>query len=674
MAVIVLVCMLVVVGVTAGTPVTGTDEVEYVAVWGSFAPAGRESVHPYGIAVDADGTVYVNDPGNDRVRVIPLGVDFTPRREYVVRDAMAVRAFVWTVGPAADDDFSTIQDAVDAASAGDTILVTPGTYREDVVVDKALVIDGGRDAAIDGSIILTADGSTLIGLLMGNGVRVASDNNTVEEVLTGWFGGVGGPRESFWVTGSNNTFTNCLVDGCFLGGGGIGVTIDPSVGNTFDGLAIIDSYNGIILRGASATTITDCGSHTRDDGIIMEGSASNTISGCSIQAWDYMFSDGVVLTGSNGNTFANCSIFAAGYGVYLGESWENVFSGCIISSMSCAVYQDLGCSCNQYPWCTVEGQSADWCGYVFFVDANLEDAVREALGIPSGDIFAGDMQTLTALEAPERGIASLAGLEYAAGLQVLGLDTNSVTVLCPLAGLTDLREVVLSNNSIGDLAPLIANSDAGGLGPGDLVDIRYNGLDLTPGSAGMTAIQALEAAGVTVIYEPQEHVPPAPSAAFAADVTEGVAPLTVAFTDLSEGEPEEWFWEFGDGTTSAGQNPVHTYATAGMCTVCLTVTNAGGSDTLVMDDCICVRSPSPPTIDDLITAVEAAGLDKGTCRSLTAKLEAAGRSLEDGNVNGAVGPLEAFIHHVEALKGKKIEEGCADALVECAKGVIEGIS
>ena len=54
--------------------------------------------------------------------------------------------------------------------------------------------------------------------------------------------------------------------------------------------------------------------------------------------------------------------------------------------------------------------------------------------------------------------------------------------------------------------------------------------------------------------------------------------------------------------------------------------------------------------------------------------ETAGRSLEDGNVNGAVGPLEAFIHHVEALKGKKIEEGCADALVECAKGVIEGIS
>lgn len=48
-------------------------------------------------------------------------------------------------------------------------------------------------------------------------------------------------------------------------------------------------------------------------------------------------------------------------------------------------------------------------------------------------------------------------------------------------------------------------------------------------------------------------------------------PFTVEFTDLSSGIMTEWFWEFGDGNTSTGQNPVHTYADTGTYTVELTV-------------------------------------------------------------------------------------------------------
>ena len=45
---------------------------------------------------------------------------------------------------------TTIQAAVDAAQAGDTILVPPGTYRENVLVDKSdLTIVGSRAAIID---------------------------------------------------------------------------------------------------------------------------------------------------------------------------------------------------------------------------------------------------------------------------------------------------------------------------------------------------------------------------------------------------------------------------------------------------------------------------------------------------------------------------------------------
>ncbi|MBN3035586.1 MAG: T9SS type A sorting domain-containing protein, partial [Bacteroidales bacterium] len=46
------------------------------------------------------------------------------------------------------------------------------------------------------------------------------------------------------------------------------------------------------------------------------------------------------------------------------------------------------------------------------------------------------------------------------------------------------------------------------------------------------------------------------------------------FNDESQGNLATWFWDFGDGTTSPDQFPVHTYAAQGTYFVCLTVTSA----------------------------------------------------------------------------------------------------
>ncbi|MFY1644463.1 PKD domain-containing protein [Methanoculleus bourgensis] len=77
-------------------------------------------------------------------------------------------------------------------------------------------------------------------------------------------------------------------------------------------------------------------------------------------------------------------------------------------------------------------------------------------------------------------------------------------------------------------------------------------------------------------------------AGFSADVTAGVAPLTVRFTDESTGDPKLWSWTFGDGGTSAEQNPVHTYGVPGTYTVNLTVDN---SATLSRPGYITVTAP-----------------------------------------------------------------------------------
>jgi YVTN family beta-propeller protein len=67
-----------------------------------------------------------------------------------------------------------------------------------------------------------------------------------------------------------------------------------------------------------------------------------------------------------------------------------------------------------------------------------------------------------------------------------------------------------------------------------------------------------------------------PDANFSANVTIGIAPLTVLFNDSSE-NATGWYWDFGDGNNSTEQNPVHTYFVAGNYTVNLTVSNDNGT-------------------------------------------------------------------------------------------------
>src|SRR5262245_38992616 len=86
----------------------------------------------------------------------------------------------------------------------------------------------------------------------------------------------------------------------------------------------------------------------------------------------------------------------------------------------------------------------------------------------------------------------------------------------------------------------------------------------------------------------------APAAEFAGAPTSGVAPLTVAFTDLSTGAPTSWFWHFGDGAGSLVQHPSHTYQQAGLYTVSLTAKNAFGQDQETKVGYIAISAPPPP--------------------------------------------------------------------------------
>lgn len=50
-------------------------------------------------------------------------------------------------------------------------------------------------------------------------------------------------------------------------------------------------------------------------------------------------------------------------------------------------------------------------------------------------------------------------------------------------------------------------------------------------------------------------------------------PSVIEFKDLSSGNPTEYLWNFGDGSTSVGSNPVHYFPEAGNFTVTLSISN-----------------------------------------------------------------------------------------------------
>ncbi len=83
---------------------------------------------------------------------------------------------------------SSIQNAVDAASAGDTIKIKPGTYYEAVNVDKSLTIKGSKQSIIDAddkgtALTIEADDVTVMNLAIHNpggyGIYVDGYDNAV---------------------------------------------------------------------------------------------------------------------------------------------------------------------------------------------------------------------------------------------------------------------------------------------------------------------------------------------------------------------------------------------------------------------------------------------------------------------------------------------------------------
>lgn len=82
-----------------------------------------------------------------------------------------------------------------------------------------------------------------------------------------------------------------------------------------------------------------------------------------------------------------------------------------------------------------------------------------------------------------------------------------------------------------------------------------------------------------------------PATDFYAGTSNPYVNTEVNFYDNSGRYPTSWLWNFGDGTTSTQQNPVHIYDSIGDYTVTLKASNAWGDSTVIKTNYVHVQNP-----------------------------------------------------------------------------------
>lgn len=128
-------------------------------------------------------------------------------------------------------------------------------------------------------------------------------------------------------------------------------------------------------------------------------------------------------------------------------------------------------------------------GAAVFADSSLEAAVRQALQQPAGNLSAEGLLSLVQLDASNRGITELKGIERLKSLTALDLADNQIRDLAPLTALYQLKFLDLDHNQVSDLSPLAALSQLE-----VLVLDRNQVQDLTP-LLGLVKLKSVELAG-----------------------------------------------------------------------------------------------------------------------------------------------------------------------------------
>jgi parallel beta-helix repeat protein len=212
------------------------------------------------------------------------------------------------------EDFTSIQDAINAAIDGDTIFVYNGTYYENLIVNKTINLTGENKntTIIDGS------GSGDVVIISSNWVNMS------ELKITNGGDGMGLDFVS------NCKISNCNVSNMM----DVGIGLGSSTSNTIASNSISDTNSGIIVTSSSSNIILNNSVSDNRYGIYIRfefgwptSPDNNTVIRNNVSKNTY----GIMVQESSNNNITNNNVSNNSFGLYFIQSSNNTISNNNIS-------------------------------------------------------------------------------------------------------------------------------------------------------------------------------------------------------------------------------------------------------------------------------------------------------------------------------------------------------
>ena len=425
--------------------------------------------------------------------------------------------------------YSNIQDAVNKANPGDTLVLEPGVYQEAIVVNKSITIRGsGNQTIIHGAgpnpvFTVTADNVKILDLQAIYSLYGVQAKGVIELEVRGC---------NFYNNSMGVYLESCTevsIEDCnFKDERSGGLYIQGSANVTVSGCHFTESLTGIHIMTSGANTITDSRFSGLEVGILFEGSNYNTVQECTFT----VCSDAVItdLSGGNtlsGNSIQHCARFIGSY-LSRGNQAEN-------NQVDAGVYAyDMTSTRNLYRFDDLDIMGQNY--IISFIDF-----------------------------MPQAGYKVLNGLINVTMIQTQYRDSYvTLTVSIPEGQYIgrepeDLAIYRHQNNELVELAQgYLFNSTVA--------------VNTTVYSSGLYSL--------TLRFDNEP-----PTAKIRGNPTTSLG--DEAFFDATESEDNvgivEYTWDFGDGTQGSGEQVSHTYDEEGDYLITLTVTDSfGNSDTDTM--------------------------------------------------------------------------------------------
>ena len=305
----------------------------------------------------------------------------------------------------------------------------------------------GSGGQVDGFAIVSGPGGPHYGVRIMSGANNCVVRNATIENMAG---------AGIEVVGALNT----LVENTTIRHNTVGVIFDGGVNHSLRASIISSNGTGVYIKNSSRTSVDSCIVQANRNGIEVAASAHCEIRGTEIEDSNigvavYAGSSDCTVEKNNIQNNGEFGVLASGVSatVHAEDNWWGHSSGPYHPTENPRGLGDhVSDNVDFEPW---QGQDAGGCEIVVsFTDPQLEDAVRDAIGKPTGDICKSDLADLSSLDATERGITVLAGLEYCTALTVLELSFNEISDLSALSALTNLTYLTLTENAISDVSAL----------------------------------------------------------------------------------------------------------------------------------------------------------------------------------------------------------------------------